>query len=68
MPETHHHSFALNWLEAEGRMRRGKLPCAEPPSEPLATNEDLRDFVGRAFLIEDMHVVPRPPWIYDLVP
>lgn len=66
VPETHHHAFDLNFVAAEGRMRRGKLPCAEPVPEPLTSFEALRTFVGRCFNINNMDVVPPPPWEYHL--
>ncbi|GGK21171.1 hypothetical protein [Salinarimonas ramus] len=68
VPETHHHAFDLNFVEAEERMRRGKLPCAQPVEEPLQSFEDLSRWVGKAFRISNMHVVPPPPWSYDLFP
>jgi hypothetical protein len=66
VPETHLHSFELNWIEAERRMRRGKLPCAEPIDEDLQSFEALRSFVGRRFRINNIGIVPRPDWVYDL--
>lgn len=66
VPETHHHAFSLNYVAAEGRMRRGKLPCAEPVAEPLPSFDSLREFVGRCVNIKNMDVVPPPPWEYDL--
>ena len=47
-------------------MRRGKLPCAEPVPVPVETFEALRAFVGVSFGIDDMQIVPPPPWTYDL--
>lgn len=66
VPETHFHRFELNWSEAEQRMKRGKLPCAEPIDEPIQTFEDLRVYVGIMFNINNINVVPRPDWVYDL--
>jgi hypothetical protein len=66
VPVTHLHSFDLNWVEAEGRMRRGKLPCARPVERELQTFEDVRDFVGSHFKINNMNIVPRPDWVYGL--
>jgi len=44
VPATHLHSFDLNWVESEQRMKKGKLPCAEPISEPLQSFAELTDF------------------------
>ena len=66
VPETHLHSFEGNWIEAKNRMRRGDLPCAEPIAEELQSFEALRAFVGRHFRINNIDVVPRPDWRYDL--
>lgn len=66
VPETHLHSFDLNWSEAEGRMKRGKLPCAEPISQPLQAFAELRTYAGTCFRIKNIDVVPPPDWVYDL--
>ena len=66
VPETHLHSFELNWIEAERRMRRGKLPCAEPIEQDLQSFEALREYVGKRFKIINIGIVPRPDWVYDL--
>lgn len=65
-PATHLHSFALNWDQQKGRMKRGKLPCAEAISEDLQTFEELRRYVGTHFRINNIDIVPRPDWVYDL--
>lgn len=65
-PETHLHSFALNWDSQKGRMKRGKLPCAEAIPEELQTFEELRTYVGTHFRINNIGIVPRPDWVYDL--
>lgn len=46
VPATHLHSFELNYVEADQRMKKGRLPCAEPISEDLKSFEELRDYVG----------------------
>lgn len=66
LPATHLHSFWLNWIETEQRMKRGKLPCAEPIVEPLQTFEELRQFCGRCFRINNIEIVPPPDWVYEL--
>lgn len=66
VPETHLHSSHLNYVEAEERMKRGKLPCAEPIPQPLQSFEELRKFAGTCFRIKNIDVVPAPNWVYDL--
>lgn len=67
LPRTHFHSFEMNYVEAENRMRRGNnLPCAEPIDPPLESFEELRKFVGTTFKIKDIELVPPPAWVYDL--
>lgn len=66
VPASHAHSFDLNWVEAESRMRRGKLPCAEPLEPEPQSYEELRSVIGRRLNINNIDVVPRPPWEYDL--
>lgn len=66
VPASHAHTFNLNWVEAERRMRKGKLPCAEPLEPEPQSFEELRTLVGRRLNINNIDVVPRPPWEYDL--
>ena len=66
VPETHFHSFDLNWSDAEQRMKKGKLPCAEPISEELQTFDDVRRFIRTSFRINNIELVPAPEWRYDL--
>jgi hypothetical protein len=66
VPDTHLHSFALNWVEAENRMKKGKLPCAEPIAEPLQSFAELTAYVGTCFRIKNIGLVPEPDWVYDL--
>lgn len=66
VPATHLHAFELNYLPDEQRMKKGKLPCAEPTSEELSSFEDVRKFVGSCFKIKNIEIVPPPDWIYDL--
>ncbi len=66
VPETHIHTFEANWIDTKARMRRGDLPCAEPIAEELQSFEDVRAFVGRHFRINNIGIVPRPDWRYDL--
>lgn len=66
VPDTHLHSFDLNFIAAEDRMKRGKLPCAEPIPQALQTFEELRHFAGTCFRIKNIEIVPPPNWEYDL--
>jgi len=63
---THHHSFDLNWLEAERRMRSGNLPQAESVEQEPVSFESLRDEVGKLFRINNMSVVLPPMWEYKM--
>jgi len=63
---THYHSFDLNWIEAERRMRGGNLPMAESVIEEPTCFESLTDEVGKLFRINNMFVVLPPKWEYDL--
>jgi len=64
--ETHHHSFDLNWIESERRMRSGNLPQAEEIDQEIQSFESLLDCVGKLFRINNMRIVTCPPWAYDL--
>lgn len=63
---THYHSFELNWVEAEGRMRLGNLPMAVNIDQEPDRFESLRDEVGKLFRINNMSVVLPPPWEYKM--
>lgn len=65
-PETHFHDFEMNYIESEGKMKRGKLPCARAVSEDIQTFEQLRSFVGTHFRINNINIVPPPNWEYTL--
>lgn len=65
-PNTHFHDFELNWVESEQRMRKGKLPCARPLDAEPQGFEALRKQTGLLFRINNMQIVPHPPWMYDL--
>jgi len=64
--DTHFHPFEANWVEIEQRMREGNLPQAVEIEEELPTFESLREYVGNAFRINNITLVTRPPWVYDL--
>lgn len=63
--ETHVHSFELNWVPSERRMK-GRLPCAEPIDPEPQGFEELREYVGNLLRISNIKLVPRPNWDYDL--
>ena len=51
---THYHSFDLNWLEAERRMRSGNLPQADNVEKEPQSFESLTAEVGNRFRINNM--------------
>jgi hypothetical protein len=63
---SHHHSFALNWIAHEGRLRKGNLPMAEDIDQEIQSFESLRAAVGILFRINNIDVVGTPKWEYDL--
>jgi hypothetical protein len=65
--DTHYHSFDLNWLAADNRMRGGNLPLAMEVGIGLESFEQMREFVGNAFRISNISVVSPPDWQYTLV-
>lgn len=62
---SHYHSFAVNWVEVEQRLR-SDLSQAIELDENIQSFESLRNFVASEFNINNMHVVTVPPWEYDL--
>ena len=63
---SHHHSFELNWLTIEERLRSGNLPMAEDIDQGIQSFELLRELVGNLFRINNIGVVTPPKWEYDL--
>jgi hypothetical protein len=63
---SHHHSFALNWLETHQRMRGGNLAMAEDIDQSIQSFESLRDLVRNLFRINNIGIVQPPKWEYDL--
>ena len=63
---SHHHSFTLNWVKAEDRMRNGNLPMAEDIDQGIQTFESLRSLTGNLFRINNIDLVQPPKWEYDL--
>ena len=66
MTATHHHSFGLNFLPAQGRMRSGNLPQAESVEPEPQSFESLRGEVGNLFRINNINIVLPPPWEYGM--
>ena len=64
--ETHLHDFYLNWLDDERRMQGGGLACARELDHALMSFQEVRDFVGNRFNINNIGIVREPPWVYDL--
>jgi hypothetical protein len=64
---THYHSFELNWLENERRLRNGSLPMADDFLPEPQSFEALIGVVGNLFRINNMNVVTEPPWEYRLL-
>ncbi|NBC31447.1 MAG: hypothetical protein GVY13_02100 [Alphaproteobacteria bacterium] len=58
---THLHDFDLNWIAEENRMRGRNLPLAKPVPG-LFSFEEVRDFVGMSFKIDNIGLVGVPPW------
>jgi hypothetical protein len=63
--ECHVHSFELNWLETEGRMRTD-LSQAEPMPQEIQSFESVRAYAGNLFRINNIDLVAQPPWEYRL--
>lgn len=62
MEGSHHHSFALNWLTSETRLRLRNLPVAEPLVPDPADFKSLLAFVEDVFRIEGLSESSPPPW------
>ena len=59
---SHNHGFDLNWRLAPKFVRRGSLPIAVPMSPDPKNFFELLDFVKREFRINNIALVPAPPW------
>ncbi|MEI4473236.1 hypothetical protein [Frigidibacter sp. MR17.24] len=66
LSDSHLHEFSLNWSEAEQRMRTPHLKIAREFEAPLDDFEALRDYFGERTRIENIEIVPEPPWVRDL--
>ncbi len=65
--DTHLHAFELNWLPDERRMRGGNLRLAREIDEALQTFDEVREFVGKQFRINNIALVQEPPWVYTML-
>lgn len=63
---THYHSFEANWSATHQRMRGKNLPQAVEIEEEPQSFESLRVEVGNLFRINNIEIVSRPPWEYNL--
>lgn len=63
---THWHRFDLNYSVTNRRMIGANLPFADNISDRIQTFEDIRSFAGKSLNIENIDVVTRPEWEYDL--
>jgi hypothetical protein len=63
--DTHYHDFWLNFSETDGRLREA-LPCARNIEEDLNDFNEVLVFVGKSFGINNIEIVPRPDWRYDM--
>lgn len=63
--DTHYHDFWLNFSEQDSRLRES-LPCARNIEEELNDYNEVLEFVGKSFGINNIEIVPRPNWRYDM--
>jgi hypothetical protein len=63
---THYHAFESNWSVIHQRMRGKNLPQAVGLEEEPQSFESLRKVVGNLFKINNIGIVSRPPWEYNL--
>jgi hypothetical protein len=59
---THRHAFDLNWLPEEGRLLVKNLPVALPVRPDPATYQELLEFAGECFRINNLTAIEPPPW------
>lgn len=64
---SHYHPFETNWNDSKQRLIGDNLPLACSMEAEINTYESLRTFTGLAFRINNIHLVSRPPWVYDLL-
>jgi hypothetical protein len=64
--DTHFHAFEINWSEERKKLRGPRLPCARDIEENLQSFEQLRDYVGKHFKINNIDAILAPEWEYRL--
>ena len=64
---THLHSFELNFVSKENRMRAGNLPLAEPVDPDPATFEDFLAFAKKSLKINGLETIARPKFQGELL-
>jgi len=64
---SHIHSFELNWLELEQRMRTGNLPFAEPLVPDAASYADFTDKAKILLRVDGIERLPVPEWAAKLL-
>ncbi|MDR3536772.1 MAG: hypothetical protein P4L71_09760 [Acetobacteraceae bacterium] len=67
LPDSHLHTFALNWLPQASAMRAGNLPFAVDLPAFVDTLDALFDFAGFVFRIDHMTMIEMPPWLPRLL-
>jgi len=67
LANTHFHSFDLNWLPDERRMRGAALTLAMEINPPLVDFAAVRAYAGIVFKIANMKVVTIPTWQYSFL-
>ena len=67
-PGTHFHSFDLNYIDGEDRMRRSNLPLAEPVEPDPDTFEELLAFGRKSLRISDLDEISRPEFEGKFLP
>lgn len=64
--DSHLHDFYMNWSDEHERMQSTGLPCARNLEKELESFESVREFVGIRMRINNIDIVERPPWVYDI--
>jgi hypothetical protein len=59
---SHIHPFELNWGQDLMATKKGLLPIALPKQQALDSYEEFLVYSGRELRIENMHLIPKPPW------
>lgn len=63
---NHHHAFADNWVEADGRMRSGSLPAARLINPDPPTLSEFIAFCGECFRISNIDLIEVPSRNVDM--